>query len=343
MQYLWLTSKLWFLRVCRSFVNYPGWTIAALTGCIGIILLLIVQIEAFFPKSASEAEPLIEPFLEITDEDVASKKHNSAKIEVLHDDSANGHPSQIETNAQPVFDIDVVLFPLQGVQEDPEQFLVTSVREQHPLNHLPIRTGKSLWRAFGLNHNRIAIQPTEYQSPEFRNEPRSAESFVEPFLTKPVHNGIPYFAADILSSAFSTRVTLAGTTIAETKTAETMTEQAMTEQTTIAETPKLNLVVTISDRTQLGQPERIQFRVINSGQVTAMNVILSIEIPEEFTYQKGQSLEYKVGTIPPGETRLARLTPKAAKTGVAVFEIEVTADEGFSHILKPQVEIVAGE
>jgi hypothetical protein len=321
LQYLWLTSRLWFLRFCRSLVKYPGWTIATVTGCIGIFLLVIVQIEAFFPKSVSDAEPLREPSFEIADMD-------GAKVEVPHNNSANGHHPQIETNAQPVFDIDVVLFPLRGVQESPEQFLVTSVREQHPLNQIPIRTSKRLWKAFGLIHNRIAIQPTEYQSPEFKIEPPSAESFVQPFPTKQAHDGIQYPTSEILSSEFTTSVT---------------TKETSTEQTTIAKTPKLKMIVTIADRAQLGQPERIQFRLVNTGRVSATNVILGIEIPKEFTYSKGHSLEFKVGTIPPGETRVARLTPQAVTTGVAVFEIELTADAGFLHILKPQVEVVASD
>ena len=328
LQYLWFTSKLWLLRFCRLFVKYPGWTIATMTGCIGIILLLIVQIAAFFPKSASDAQPLMEPFIEITDVDGANKNHNSTKVEVFHDDSANGHPSQFETSAQPVFDIDVVLFPLRGVQEYPEQFLVTSVSQQHPLNQIPIRTGNSRWKAFSLNRNRIVIQPTDYLSQGFRIEQNSAESFVEPSLSKPAHNSIQYPTSDILSSASTTTVT----------TAETTTEQAKTEVTA-----KLKMIVGIDAGTQLGQPERIQFQIVNEGRISATNVILGIEIPKEFTYSKGRSLEYKVGTIRPGETRIARLTPKAAKTGVAVFQIELTADEGFSHILEQQIEVVSSD
>ena len=333
LQFLWLTFQLWFMRFFRSFVNYPGWTIATVTGAIGIILLVIVQIEAFLPKSASETEPLRKPIIETTDVVAVNNKHNVAEVEVLHGDSENGHSSQIETNAQPAFDIYVVQFPLRGVQEEPEQFLVTSVREQHPLNPLPIRTGKSRWKAYGRNNIRTAIQSMESQSPGFRNEPPSTEPFIEPFQINPAHHEIQYPSSDILSSASTTAVTIT----------ETTSEQTTTKQTLNTEIPKLKLIVTISDRTQLGQPERIQFQIVNEGQVSAANVILGIEIPAEYAYSKGQSLEYKVGTIPQGETRVARLTPKAVTIGVAVFEIELTADEGFSHILKQQVEVVASD
>jgi hypothetical protein len=324
LHYLWLTAKIWGLRFYRLFVKYPGWTIAAVTGAVGIVLLAIVQIEAFLPQSVSKSESPIEPFIEVTGTESANEKQDSEKSEVLHNDSVNSHPAQIESNAQPDIDIDVVLLLSQDGQKSSEQFLVTSVREQQSLNQTPILPGKSLWNASSLNHDRIAIQPAEFQSPEFGNEPQSGESFVEPLPTTPTENGIQYAASDSLSSASTTTVT---------------TAEITTEQTMIVTSPKLKMIVTIADRTQLGQPERIQFRLVNSGQVSAVNVILGIEIPEEFTYSKGRSLEFQVGTIPPGETRVARLTPRAAKTGIAVFEIELSADAEFSQILKRQVEI----
>lgn len=105
--------------------------------------------------------------------------------------------------------------------------------------------------------------------------------------------------------------------------------------------PRLHLEVTFPDKSTIEQPSRIHFRIVNTGDTSAKNVTVGIEIPETFTYHKGRSLEYNFGTLPPGETRLARLTPIADQTGPAEFEIELTADAGFSKILHKQAEVIS--
>jgi len=316
LQLLRLIVGVWIFRLFRTGVKNPGWTLATVTGTIGIILLALVQFTSLPSETASASEPLFEPFLGISETDERNKEQAITEQTEIFSAQREPHSSQVSTDTKPDIEIDVILLPHPGFLDGEEQFLVTSVRGIHPLADIAAqREEESLWKPTGTRQAETEIQPTRHQDFAFGSENPFANPFENPFESGPDESESDEQTVQVPSSGAATAFT-------------------------IVETSRLHLVVTLPEQTEVGRLGRIHFRVINVGRMAAENVTIGIEIPDKFKYHKGKSLEYKIGTIPPGETRLARLTPIAVNTGNAVYEIELTAEAGFSQILKKHVKVV---
>jgi len=87
--------------------------------------------------------------------------------------------------------------------------------------------------------------------------------------------------------------------------------------------PKLKLLVTVPKRLLVGERCPIRVRMTNRGDAPAKGVLVRIQLPPALAYPKGASLDYLVGTIPAGESRDARLTPRAISAGTVSFTVEL--------------------
>ncbi len=79
--------------------------------------------------------------------------------------------------------------------------------------------------------------------------------------------------------------------------------------------PQLRLEILSPARVALGKTCSVGFRVTNLGTVPAEEVRILLDLPEGLDYHKGRALAYTVGTLAPGETREARLSPHAVGIG----------------------------
>lgn len=97
---------------------------------------------------------------------------------------------------------------------------------------------------------------------------------------------------------------------------------------TLVTAPKLQLDVMAPRQAQVGQPVQFSFKVTNNGAGAAEGVILRDIIPDSLQHPSGNDLEYDVGTLPAGSSKVVHLTLTAAQTGEAVNKAIVTAVGG---------------
>lgn len=109
---------------------------------------------------------------------------------------------------------------------------------------------------------------------------------------------------------------------------------------TVITAPQLVVEITGPKRAKVGEPVEFTFKVTNSGNGEASNVVIRNLIPPELQHPAGNDLEYAAGTLPPGGSREVKLTVAAAKPGAAVNQAIVTADGGLSTEAKAAIEIV---
>jgi uncharacterized repeat protein (TIGR01451 family) len=91
----------------------------------------------------------------------------------------------------------------------------------------------------------------------------------------------------------------------------------------------------------MGEDVVFKIKLHNPGTGSATNVVIEEDVPEGLRHSAGSELEYAVGTLRPGESRLLELTLKADKPGkvdnliVARGDSSLAADHSF------QFEVVA--
>jgi uncharacterized repeat protein (TIGR01451 family) len=91
----------------------------------------------------------------------------------------------------------------------------------------------------------------------------------------------------------------------------------------------------------VGENVVFSIKLSNPGTGAATNVVLEEDVPEGLSHGAGPQLEYAVGTLRPGETRLLELTLKAAKPGVVNNLLFAKGDASLVAEHKCQFEVVA--
>ena len=93
---------------------------------------------------------------------------------------------------------------------------------------------------------------------------------------------------------------------------------ALASAQTICTEPKLSIRHEVPASVLLGQQLLMTIFVENNGSGAAENVILQTDVPEGLAFSTGQKeLEYTIGTLPPGQSRMVQLPLQAAKVGQA--------------------------
>jgi hypothetical protein len=110
----------------------------------------------------------------------------------------------------------------------------------------------------------------------------------------------------------------------------TVPSSASAALSTLVQGAQLQLAISIPQRVSVGQPCQLQYTVSNRGPVKATKVVLSSSLSPMLVHPKGRRLDHKIGTLQAGEVYVARLTVRATSTGEAISRAEVVAAGGLS-------------
>lgn len=89
-----------------------------------------------------------------------------------------------------------------------------------------------------------------------------------------------------------------------------------------------------------GEPFRFHFEVINTGRTRLEGVVLRVDLPGSLQNSYGDRLQYRVGTLEPGERHRARLTVDPREAGTVEVPIEVLSRGDARDALSRRVQIV---
>jgi uncharacterized repeat protein (TIGR01451 family) len=121
----------------------------------------------------------------------------------------------------------------------------------------------------------------------------------------------------------------------------TVSFQVAATASSIVTRPQLMLEHTGPQRVLVGKDVIFNIRLSNPGTGIATGVSLEEDVPEGLRHYDGRQLEYPVGTLKPGETRVLELKLTADKPGIVRNVVVATADSKISVQDEWQLEVVA--
>lgn len=110
---------------------------------------------------------------------------------------------------------------------------------------------------------------------------------------------------------------------------------------TMSTRPQLTLEHEGPPQVLVGDDVLFNIKITNPGTGIAYNVRLEEDVPEGLRHFDGRELEYKIGDLKPGETRLLELKLKADKPGIVSNLLYARADAGLEVNDDYQFEVVA--
>jgi uncharacterized repeat protein (TIGR01451 family) len=108
---------------------------------------------------------------------------------------------------------------------------------------------------------------------------------------------------------------------------------------TVVTAPRLEFKISAPSAARLGELVPVRFEVRNVGTGEARNVVIRDLIPAGLSHSAGNDLEYEVGRLPPGRSKLLTLDLKAGKVGTSVNRAVVLAEGGLTVEAKAAIEI----
>ena len=121
----------------------------------------------------------------------------------------------------------------------------------------------------------------------------------------------------------------------------TVSFQTSASARSLATKPQLVLEHTGPGKVLVGDDVVFHIKLSNPGTGVAHNVVIEEDVPNGLRHFDGPMLEYPVGTIRPGETRLLELTLKADQPGMVNNTLVAKADSNLAVKDDCQLEIVA--
>ena len=121
----------------------------------------------------------------------------------------------------------------------------------------------------------------------------------------------------------------------------TVSFQAAASARSLSTRPQLTLEHTGPGEVLVGNNVVFHIKISNPGTGVASNVSVQEDVPEGLRHTDGRELEYQVGTIRPGETRLLELTLKADKPGLVDNLLVARADSDIVVRDNCQVKVVS--
>jgi len=119
----------------------------------------------------------------------------------------------------------------------------------------------------------------------------------------------------------------------------TVSSSASAALSTIVQGAQLQLAISTPERVAVGQPCQLQYTVSNKGPVKATEVVLSSSLSPTLAHPKGHHLDLAIGTLEAGEVYVARLTVQATSTGEAKSRAEVVAAGGLSEKIQKRFPV----
>jgi uncharacterized repeat protein (TIGR01451 family) len=92
--------------------------------------------------------------------------------------------------------------------------------------------------------------------------------------------------------------------------------------------PKVAVRIEGPAAVEVGQQANYTVHVANPGSGTASNVVIQAAVPDGMSHREGKLLTIEIGTLSPGEFRLARLSLTGAKGGEHSLAVRAIADGG---------------
>ncbi|MCA9235510.1 MAG: DUF11 domain-containing protein [Planctomycetales bacterium] len=105
--------------------------------------------------------------------------------------------------------------------------------------------------------------------------------------------------------------------------------------------PQLALRLTAQPRVMIGDKHLVQVEVSNPGTGNATGVMLLENIPQGVTHEAGPSLEYEIGTLQAGESRMLELVLTAAQAGMVQNVMVARADANLEVQAACEFEVLA--
>lgn len=117
--------------------------------------------------------------------------------------------------------------------------------------------------------------------------------------------------------------------------------EAAASSRTLVTKPQLTLEHTTARQVLVGEEVVFNIRLSNPGTGVATNVTIEENVPQGLQHFNGQELEYQVGTLRPGESRILELTLKADKPGMVQNNLIARADGNIEVQDTCELEVVA--
>ncbi len=121
----------------------------------------------------------------------------------------------------------------------------------------------------------------------------------------------------------------------------TISFQTSASARTVSTRPQLTLTHDGLPEALVGDDVIFNIKLTNPGTGVAYNVRLEEDVPDGLRHFDGRELEYKIGDLKPGETRLLELKLKADKPGIVNNLLYARADAGLEVNDEFQFEVVA--
>ncbi|HEY6564564.1 MAG TPA: hypothetical protein VIY86_08720, partial [Pirellulaceae bacterium] len=109
----------------------------------------------------------------------------------------------------------------------------------------------------------------------------------------------------------------------------------------VATKPQLHLEQTGPRQVLIGADAIFNLRLSNPGTGIATNVVLQADVPDGLRHYDGRELEYRVGTLKPGEARILELKLTADRPGVVHNVVRAQGDADLSIQSEAELEVVA--
>lgn len=110
---------------------------------------------------------------------------------------------------------------------------------------------------------------------------------------------------------------------------------------TVATKPELAIRTTAPKRVMIGEQATMAIEISNPGTGVATGVVISEPVPSGLQHPAGSELEYKIGTLKPGETRQIQLSLAAVRPGKVTNVLTVEGDANLRIEDRIDMEIVA--
>ncbi|GAB4144311.1 MAG: hypothetical protein Tsb009_15930 [Planctomycetaceae bacterium] len=104
--------------------------------------------------------------------------------------------------------------------------------------------------------------------------------------------------------------------------------------------PQLHCEIESASRVRIGNFVPLRIRITNTGNAPAENVVLHVDLPKSLAYRLGRKLEHQIGTLQPGKTHIARLTPRCMTSGNATMTFRVINEGNQATKTEHRVEVV---
>ncbi len=110
---------------------------------------------------------------------------------------------------------------------------------------------------------------------------------------------------------------------------------------TLATRPLLTMQVAAPAQVLIGNATPLTIRISNPGTGAATGIVLWEKVPAGLRHSAGGDLEFKVGTLKPGQSREIQLTLSAAQAGHVVNIVQAQGDADLRAEARAELDVVA--